>query len=777
MALTSPIENPLTNMGAYGTLKFRFSDGGHPMTRSNINVGKRGFISGLAKDESGNVLMIMAAAIIPLLAITGGAIDTSRAYMVKERLQAACDAGVLAGRKAMTTNAYTTGAATRAAQMFNYNYEPGMLGTNSISFGAVNVTEILPGTSVATNTGEIKGTASANMPTVLMSMFGKKNLQMNVECSSDLQVPNLDIMMVVDVTGSMKWCPDGTSVTAANIDKPLQCPKVGGGFQATRIVALRSAMKNFYTKIQTATAASSKTIVRYGFVPYAGAVNGKDLTDSTNSLFANSPSGFQLGTDKLTSNFAYESRAANFNTPKIGYAIEPEKTVVSYETYVKGADPITSSTVSSSPPSGGTIISYNDCTGISNPVQGYAKNLTFSIDDGTNSGTVFTPNPSGQPLYKVGATTSNSVPGSSVNEYQKITYESYTYDNQWSAGIANLEAQYRACTRKKTVETYKKKTVGYGFTNWVYKPVSYDVSGYKAGNALQYVSSFDTDDAYTVVAGEYSPQQLLTALNAGSFDTSSVTWSGCTEEPDTVAVATFKPEIPTGALDLQYNNTPNSDNARWRPMLGNLLYSRPSTATVTDTAYSRTASNLFESKGITRESIECPSASMRNLNEIGQTAYNSYVDGLQPDGGTYHDIGMVWGLRLLSKNGMFSARNLVASNGAQIDRNIIFLTDGELDPSDYYVAWGSEKTSRRVIGNITTPDEAELHARRFQALCDAAKFDESVTVSIIAFGTALTDNLKNCASDGRAYYADDTAKLDAAFERIAKSIADLRLTK
>ena len=59
------------------------------------------FLTRLRRDTSGNTLAIAAAAMVPLIGIVGGAVDMSRIYIIKTRLQHACDAGALAGRKAM----------------------------------------------------------------------------------------------------------------------------------------------------------------------------------------------------------------------------------------------------------------------------------------------------------------------------------------------------------------------------------------------------------------------------------------------------------------------------------------------------------------------------------------------------------------------------------------------------------------------------------------------------------------------------------------------------
>ncbi|MFV0643575.1 MAG: TadE/TadG family type IV pilus assembly protein, partial [Sphingomonadaceae bacterium] len=49
----------------------------------------------LVYDQSGNTLAIIAAALLPLLAMVGGSIDMGRSYLAQSRLQQACDAGVL----------------------------------------------------------------------------------------------------------------------------------------------------------------------------------------------------------------------------------------------------------------------------------------------------------------------------------------------------------------------------------------------------------------------------------------------------------------------------------------------------------------------------------------------------------------------------------------------------------------------------------------------------------------------------------------------------------
>jgi hypothetical protein len=83
---------------------------------------------------------------------------------------------------------------------------------------------------------------------------------------------------------------------------------------------------------------------------------------------------------------------------------------------------------------------------------------------------------------------------------------------------------------------------------------------------------------------------------------------------------------------------------------------------------------------------------------------------------------------------------------------------------------------RRITGGNNNPDLTTRHARRFQALCDAARA-QGLSVWVIAFGTAITSNLTSCADPGRAYTAADSAQLITRFQQIASDIADLRLTQ
>src|SRR3954452_13174465 len=93
----------------------------------------QGFLARLARDTGGNTLVIIAAALIPLLAMVGSGVDISRGYLAQSRLQQACDAGVLAARKRLgsdLTSGQLGGQAKKAGDsLFDINFADGIYGT------------------------------------------------------------------------------------------------------------------------------------------------------------------------------------------------------------------------------------------------------------------------------------------------------------------------------------------------------------------------------------------------------------------------------------------------------------------------------------------------------------------------------------------------------------------------------------------------------------------------------------------------------------------------
>lgn len=236
-------------------------------TLARGNRPHAGFLARLRRDRRGNALTIIAVAMIPLMLFVGSAVDTSRLYMVKSRLQQACDAGVLAGRKFMATTGGTTldtNASTQATAFFNNNFKAGLFGAKNINF-----------TPVKTSDNQVGGTATAVVPMTLTQMMGFGDTTLTVTCEARLDVSDVDVMFVLDTTGSMAYAATDTSYSGQPTLSYTRTDGTTGYYvqekSNARIKALRTAVLNFYDTL--AAAADPTTKIRYGLVPYTSTVN------------------------------------------------------------------------------------------------------------------------------------------------------------------------------------------------------------------------------------------------------------------------------------------------------------------------------------------------------------------------------------------------------------------------------------------------------------------------------------------------------------------------
>jgi len=248
-----------------------------------------GFLSRLRRDVRGNMLAFMAALLVPLAALSGSAVDVARLYAVKTRLQQACDAGALAGRKMMVASSDPSldPAASSAAQtFFTNNFQSGWFKTNSVSF-----------TPTKTSENQVSGTATATVPMAIMGMFGMGARTISVSCEARYDVADADIVFVLDTTGSMA-CLTSDSVSTCNnyaVNNVVQ--NADGSYSVneksgSRISGLRSAVSGFYTTLTSQ--ADPSTHFRFGFVPYSGTVNVGHLLDR--SYLATSTWNYQTRT-------------------------------------------------------------------------------------------------------------------------------------------------------------------------------------------------------------------------------------------------------------------------------------------------------------------------------------------------------------------------------------------------------------------------------------------------------------------------------------------------
>jgi hypothetical protein len=297
---------------------------------------------------------------------------------------------------------------------------------------------------------------------------------------------------------------------------------------------------------------------------------------------------------------------------------------------------------------------------------------------------------------------------------------------------------------------------------WWYDNISYNVTPLKSNITNGYLNG--TGSIATTIGNRHTPR--------------TVSWNGCIEERQTVNTNDFS-TIPAGAYDLNIDMVPTADPAtRWRPSLPALIFTRWDLWNWSVPGYSTKWNNYNIADFDYGNLAFCPSKAAR-LKSLNTTEISNYLNGLITGGNTYHDIGMIWGARLLSAEGLYAADNQTSTNKGTIARHLILMTDGQTETErNTYGAYGYEALDRRrtsTSGAPTNTDIATVVDKRFQAICAAAR--GKFTVWVIAFGTTLTQNLTDCASPNSAFQANNASQLNTAFSNIAGKIAYLRITQ
>ena len=295
-------------------------------------------------------------------------------------------------------------------------------------------------------------------------------------------------------------------------------------------------------------------------------------------------------------------------------------------------------------------------------------------------------------------------------------------------------------------------------TKWIYDSYEIKTPEWGSGNsAIPYKGGNGVSKTTQKMGGSLKKPEAL-----------PIEFEGCIEERHTYIIDDYGDVDLEQARDLDLDTVPDpkKPDTQWKPWIRAVSWLRNSTAAVESDA------NLSKASG---DNLSCPSPA-RKLAEMTAAEVANYVDALKVEGTTYHDIGMIWGGRLISPTGLFASEN-VDVNGRPTMRHLIFLTDGETNAQGTtYGAYGIEPASQRrwAPGGKFTPNQTV--ERRFSFACDQVR-NRNVTIWVIGFGTTMTSMLKNCAGNGHWFQANNAGELSAAFATIASAIGDLRITK
>jgi Flp pilus assembly protein TadG len=694
-----------------------------------------GFLSRLRRDETGNVIAIMAAAVVPVIGLVGGGVDMSRLYLAQTRLQAACDAGSLMGRKVMAGGAWSDSsykARTQAIQAFDANFEPGGFGTGTV-------------TKLFTESGgKVTGTASVEVPMTLMKVFGQEERTINVQCSSEMRIPNSDVMFVLDTTGSMDQAANGRSVTSTNLAK---------------ITELKRATKCFYETLtqkniddvtptqcgETADpveTASNTSQIRFGFVPYSIDVNVGRLL----------PLNFMANT-------------WNYQTRKANWTVDPDNS------YSLGAvSALTQNGTPTSVPTNGSFANVANNVVINGNT--FLKTVSVSkapLDCATLTvPATQTTGPTVNGPYQTGTTPTPVYPATTVPvTYQKKVTSGtvqYRYNPQSTPASKNKQCTLQAKSDSAVVTTNYDATLPVTwipkniFDNWTYGQFAVDVS------ALKNTANNSWNNSLSLPLGTNGVA-------------STVTWDGCIQERQTdKTMTTWDTSDTSTAKDMAIDLIPSQADATtlWGPRL-NILYTR------TDSGGNRTLNNVTTTGNFSKPATPVCPAEAKLYQVWDPAVYKTYINNITTGGNTYHDIGMLWGARLMSPTGIFAANNAVANDNVQ--RHMIFMTDGDTNTStDTLGAYGYPWYDRLQTNSSSPPTNTQLDDlvdARTAALCTAIK-NKNITLWVVSYGNGVSAStetrLENCATPGKYFAYVPGQSLTAQFKQIAAQISALRLT-
>ena len=159
-----------------------------------------------ARSKRGNVAMMFAIAMVPMVLAAGAGLDFARAMLVRQQMSGALDAAALA--VGSTSGLTQTSAQALAQKYFDANYT-----VDKTAFGTPTVT--IP-TSGYNSGGSVVITATTPMPTILMKLAGITTMPVSTSSTVVWGQTKLWVGLVLDNTGSMSQTDStGTSKISA----------------------------------------------------------------------------------------------------------------------------------------------------------------------------------------------------------------------------------------------------------------------------------------------------------------------------------------------------------------------------------------------------------------------------------------------------------------------------------------------------------------------------------------------------------------------------------
>lgn len=228
-------------------------------------------LRGFRSDRRGALAVWVALSLIPLCLLVFGVFDLSRMSVERRRLQDSLDAATLIAARSTATDTATLTALGQAALVA----ELGKTATSSNFVGS-------------TNGKQVTGTASVTIDPIILGLIGRNKLTVGAQSVVVRAANNLEIALVLDITGSMA----GTRITDLRT-------------AATDLVdiVVQDVQTPYYSKV--------------AIVPYSMGVNVDTYADAVRGAIPNSPlatAAWNTGVSKTVSSFTGNTTSPTVTT-------------------------------------------------------------------------------------------------------------------------------------------------------------------------------------------------------------------------------------------------------------------------------------------------------------------------------------------------------------------------------------------------------------------------------------------------------------------------------
>jgi Flp pilus assembly protein TadG len=156
--------------------------------------------------KRGSVTIMTGLLAIPLIAMTGVAIDLGRIWLVRSRLQMSLDAAVLVVAKSLSTG----GTSTDGLNLFWANWGRTSSSSTAGFLSATATTPVVHNPAPGGVAGSVQLTSSATVTPTLVGIMGIGPVTVSAASTAQTAAYGLELALVLDNTGSMA----GSSITS-----------------------------------------------------------------------------------------------------------------------------------------------------------------------------------------------------------------------------------------------------------------------------------------------------------------------------------------------------------------------------------------------------------------------------------------------------------------------------------------------------------------------------------------------------------------------------------